>query len=174
MSATAARIRPAETHDAAALADIYNHYVRESPATFDIEEKSAKERTAWLAQFSTEGPHRCLVACGANEAVVGYCCSHVFRARPAYAQSVETAIYVRHDLHGRGLGAQLYAALFAALEPAGVHRAVAGLVIPNAGSVAVHEKAGFRRIGVFSEIGFKFGRYWDVAFYEKRFTFSSV
>ncbi len=174
MSARGLLIRAVETRDAAALADIYNHYVRVSPATFDTDEKTVEERTAWLTRFSSEGPHRCFVACAADGEIEGYCCSHEFRTRPAYAQTVETAIYVRHGRGRRGTGAQLYAALFDALAEARVHRAVAGLVIPNAASVGVHEKAGFRRIGVFSDVGFKFGRYWDVAFYEKPLIFSSV
>ena len=98
---------------------------------------------------------------------VGYASSSVFRPKAAYETSVETSVYVDPGWTGRGVGSRLYERLFAALEQEDVHRAYAGITLPNSGSVALHERFGFTLVGVFTHAGRKFGRYWDVAWYEK-------
>jgi phosphinothricin acetyltransferase len=81
--------------------------------------------------------------------------------------SVETSIYLAPEATGRGMGTDLYAALFAALAEEDLHRAYAGVTLPNTASVALHRKFGFRSIGVYREVGRKFGKYWDVEWFEK-------
>jgi phosphinothricin acetyltransferase len=102
-----------------------------------------------------------------EEAVVGFTTSSQFRPRPAYETSVETSIYLAADAVGHGTGSKLYAELFHALEGEDVHRAYAGIGLPNPASVALHERFGFKRVAHFTEQGRKFGRYWDVAWFEK-------
>jgi phosphinothricin acetyltransferase len=80
---------------------------------------------------------------------------------------VETSVYLAPDAVGRGAGTRLYEKLFKALEGEDVHRAYAGIALPNPASVGLHERFGFKRAGHFTEQGRKFGRYWDVAWYEK-------
>jgi phosphinothricin acetyltransferase len=163
---SAIAIRPAGEADAAALAMLYNHYIRNTTITFDIEEKSVEERRAWLAGFSTTGRYRCLVAQrGAN--VIGWASSHRFSERAAYDPSVLTSVYLAPAETGRGLGGILYAALFEALATEDIHRAYALITRPNPVSEALHRRFGFRELGVATEAGRKFGRYWDVAWYEK-------
>jgi phosphinothricin acetyltransferase len=99
--------------------------------------------------------------------VIGYACSSQFRTKPAYETSVETSIYLAPDAVGRGAGSRLYEYLFKALEDEDVHRAYAGIALPNPASIGLHERFGFKRVGHFTEQGRKFGRYWDVAWYEK-------
>jgi phosphinothricin acetyltransferase len=99
--------------------------------------------------------------------VLGYAASGALRSRPAYDPSVETSVYVHHDRVGTGIGSRLYAALFAHLERQDVHRAFAGIALPNAASEALHARFGFRHVGTFTEQGRKFGRYWDVAWFER-------
>jgi phosphinothricin acetyltransferase len=98
----------------------------------------------------------------------GYASSREFRAKAAYRQSVETTIYLDPEVVGRGLGRSLYGALLRILESeTSVHRAYAGIALPNEASVALHRGLGFRPVGTFHEAGHKFDRYWDVAWYEK-------
>lgn len=159
-------IRAAVPIDLSALADLYNYYVENTPATFDIEPFTAEQRRAWFDQYTGSGPHRLLVA-DRNGNVVGYACSSRLRAKAAYATSVETSIYLAPEAIGEGIGTELYLALFRSLEPADVHRAYAGITLPNPVSVALHRRLGFVEVGVCREVGRKFGRYWDVLWLEK-------
>ena len=162
----ALRIRPARAEDLPAIVEIVNHYICESHVSFDLEPHTAASREGWSAGFAERGPHRLLVAEDAGE-VLGYAASQPFRAKAGYARSVETSIYLRPGAEGRGLGRQLYGALFAELDREPVHRAYAGIALPNPASVALHTRLGFRSVGAMREVGFKFGRYWDVEFFEK-------
>jgi phosphinothricin acetyltransferase len=163
-------VRPATEADVPGLTDIYNHYVRTSPATFDVQPVSAEGRLEWFRHYAAEGPHRLLVAT-LDERVVGFGSCSRLAERQAYASSVETSIYVHVDLRGQGIGTCLYAALFEILSHEPVHRAYAQVTLPNPASVALHRGFGFKPIGIQHEVGYKFGRYWSVQLFEKRLTF---
>jgi phosphinothricin acetyltransferase len=156
--------RPATGLDLEAINDIYNHYVRTSACTFDIEEIGLDERREWFADFG--GRYRLVVAVD-GERLVGYAHSRPFRPKQAYETSVETTVYVAEADHGKGIGKRLYLALFEALGGEDVHRAYAGITVPNPASFALHETLGFRQVAYFTEVGRKFGRYWDVIWLEK-------
>ncbi len=167
-------IRPAEERDLAELVRLYNHYIEHSPATFDLVPHTIDDRRPWFDAFDRVGRHRLLVAEAVRAdgdvrtgRVVGFASSRQFRAKAAYDPSVEVSVYVAHDALGHGIGGALYTELLPTLrtEP-GVHRALAGITLPNDASAALHERFGFERIGVFREVGYKFDRYWDVAWYE--------
>ena len=158
-------VRPAVDDDAAAVAEIYNHYVLTSHATFDVEPVGVDERREWLAQHAG-GRHRVFVAVGDGR-VIGFAGSRPYRTRPAYETSVETSVYIEPAFVGRGAGTALYRVLFEAIEGEDVHRALAGIGLPNDASIALHERFGFRRVGTFNEQGRKFDRYWDVDWYER-------
>ncbi|HJR18639.1 MAG TPA: GNAT family N-acetyltransferase [Actinomycetota bacterium] len=160
-------VRPCVESDLAQLNDIYNHYVATSAATFDLQPVPMEVRRDWFMRYALTGPHRLFVATD-GDLVLGYADSHQVRPKPAYITSIETSIYLAPDATGRGVGTALYDALFTALEDEDVHRAYAAITdIPNPASVALHERFGFRPIGTFREQGRKFGRYWDVEWYEK-------
>ncbi len=161
-----AEIRPAEASDLAALARIYDHYIVHSTITFDLEPFGAEGWRAWFEGFDLRGRHRLFVA-DAGRGAVGYSSSHPFRPKGAYATSVETSVYLDPAWQGRGLGARLYAALFDALASEDVHRAYAGITLPNPASLALHQRFGFEHAGTFRQVGRKHDRYWDVAWYEK-------
>lgn len=160
------KIRGPVDGDLAPLAKIYNHYVVESHVTFDIEPIPLETRRSWLASFAESGPYRLLVA-EEKGAPIGYASSSPFRAKAAYETSVETTIYLAPDATGRGLGRPLYTRLLDSLRDEDVHRAYGGVALPNPGSVALHASLGFRSVGVFREVGRKWGRYWDVEWFEK-------
>ncbi|TRO62522.1 GNAT family N-acetyltransferase [Streptomyces sp. IB201691-2A2] len=165
---TEVQVRPGVESDLDALTDIYNHYVRETPITFDTATFTPVERRPWLLSHPEDGPHRLMVAtAGDSQEILGYATSSAFRPKPAYETSVEVTIYLAPDAGGRGVGTLLYKALFAALADEDLHRAYAGIAQPNEASVRLHERFGFRYVGTYRKVGRKFGRYWDVAWYEK-------
>jgi phosphinothricin acetyltransferase len=159
-------VRVGSVGDLTGINDIYNHYVRKSPATFDLEPTGMPAREAWFGHYAPVGRHRLLVV-DEGHGVAGYATSSPFMERAAYDPSVTVSVYLDPQAQGRGLGRVLYAALFASIAGEDVHRAYAGIAMPNRASVALHERFGFRRVAYFTEQGRKFGRYWDVAWYEK-------
>ncbi|MEY2244821.1 N-acetyltransferase family protein [Streptomyces sp. BF23-18] len=168
---TDVQVRPGVAADLGALTELYNHYVRETPITFDTIVFTPEQRRPWLLSHPEDGPHRLMVATDADsQAILGYATSSAFRAKPAYATSVEVTVYVAPGAGRRGVGTLLYEALFSALAAEDLHRAYAGIALPNEASVRLHERFGFRHVGTYREVGRKFGRYWDVAWYEKELT----
>ncbi|MFG2588897.1 GNAT family N-acetyltransferase [Streptomyces sp. NPDC048438] len=169
---TETQVRPGVEADLEALTDIYNHYVRETVLTFDTVAFTPEERLPWLRSHPEDGPHRLLVALDPRTRdnaphVLGYATSSPFRPKAAYSTSVEVSVYCAPDATGRGIGTLLYKALFEALADEDIHRAYAGIAQPNEASGRLHHAFGFRHIGTYTEVGRKFGRYWDVAWYEK-------
>lgn len=159
-------IRSAVADDLERVTEIYNHYIRTTPVTFDLEPFATEERRGWLAGFAERGRYRLLVAERTGR-VLGFAFSHGFRSKAAYDSSVETTIYLEPEATAAGIGRRLYGALFEALADEDVHRALAGITLPNPASVALHRSSGFTPVGVFREVGFKLGRYWDVQWFEK-------
>ncbi|MEU6253230.1 N-acetyltransferase family protein [Streptomyces sp. NPDC047043] len=165
---TEVQVRPGVEGDLEALTDIYNHYVRETPITFDTAVFTPEERRPWLLSHPEDGPYRLMVAADADtQEILGYATSSPYRAKPAYETSVEVTVYLAPHAGRRGIGTLLYKALFEALAVEDLHRAYAGIAQPNEASTRLHERFGFRHIGTYREVGRKFGRYWDVAWYEK-------
>ena len=163
----ALQIRIGEAGDLAALTDIYNHYITETHITFDTDPYPVGARTHWFTQFGDTGPHRLYVG-EVDGAVIGYATSTPFKARSAYRTSVETTIYLHPEHTGQGYGARLYGHLIAELEAAPeVHRAYGGIALPNPASIALHERFGYKQVATYTEVGFKFDRYWDVIWFEK-------
>jgi phosphinothricin acetyltransferase len=157
-------VRAATPDDLAAVNDIYNFWIRTSAANFYVDDITSQERAAWFAELG--GRHRAMVAVE-NGKVVGFAYSGRVRPRAAYDTSVEVTVYIADGYGRRGIGGLLYEGLFAALLAEDIHRMYAVITLPNEGSVALHERFGFRLAGRFSEQGRKFGRYWDVGWYER-------
>ncbi len=159
-------IRAAMIDDLAAIVAIYNHYVIHTPITFDLDPVTVDERRPWFAQFAEAGPHRLLVAVE-DGVVLGYAGTHQFRTKKAYDTTVETTIYCAPSATGRGIGRRLYSALFDLVGNEDIHSMIAGITVPNDASVALHERFGFKLVGLMHAVGRKFGQYWDVAWYER-------
>jgi phosphinothricin acetyltransferase len=107
------------------------------------------------------------VALGDGDEVLGYAKSGTHRSRPAYDTTCETSVYVAGSARGQGVGAALYDELLARLEASPLKLAVAGMTVPNDASRRLHESRGFTYVGTFTGIGTKYGRSWDVAWYER-------
>ena len=160
-------IRPAAKTDLATLTSIYNHYVLTSAVTFDLEPLTADQRLPWFQEHRNSGRHRLLVA-DEEGLVIAYASTSRFRERAAYDTTVEASIYCAPEAVGRGIGGALYRALFEAIAKEDINRIVAGITLPNAASVALHHSFGFVPVGIFTQAGRKFDRYWDVAWFERR------
>ena len=157
-------IRPARLGDLPALTELYNHYIAETPITFDLKPWTPEERRPWFDAHAETGRHRLLVA-EVDGSVAGYASTSRFRPKAAYDTTAETSVYCHAAHTGRGLGTALYRALFEAVRHEDIHRFVAGVTLPNPRSVALHERCGFQQIGLLSEVGRKFGQYWNVAWF---------
>jgi phosphinothricin acetyltransferase len=160
-------VRPATLDDLPGLTAIYNHYVINTTITFDLEPFAPEERRSWFDAHAATGRHRLLIAAEPDHTVLGYATTSRWRPKAAYDTTVESSVYCRPDVVGRGLGTALYSALFEALAVEDVHRIVAGISQPNPVSVALHQRFGFRQVGMFSRVGRKFDSYWDVAWFER-------
>lgn len=154
-------LRVAELGDVPALVDLYNHYVRTTAITFDIEPVTTATRTEWFHHYAPTGRHRLLVAYD-GPTLLGYASTSPFAVKAAYETSVEVSVYTSPDRTRRGIGTALYEALFASVADEDLHRAYAGITLPNDASVALHQRFGFTDVGVYREVGRKFGRYHDV------------
>ena len=163
----APHVRDAGEADLPAVAAIYTHYVLRTTITFNTEVRTPRE---WQERFHAHvvaGRHHLLVAEVAG-AVAGFVETQPFRPKPAYGRSCELSVYVAPDATGAGVGGALYRALLARLEEDEVfHRAYAIIALPNDGSETFHRRFGFELRGTLTEAGYKFGRYLDVAYYER-------
>lgn len=134
--------------------------------TFDTEPWSVKQKQAWFDAFQADNPYRLLVA-RAGSQLLGYAHSGAWRPKKAYQVTAETTVYLHPDAAGQGLGARLLRELLATLAAAGVERAVAGVAQPNPASDRLHAALGFARVGTFERVGHKFGRHWDVTWWQR-------
>ncbi|HQA83570.1 MAG TPA: N-acetyltransferase family protein [Syntrophales bacterium] len=158
-------IRDALSADAAAIAEIYNHYVNDTVITFEgkpvppseIDRRIREVRSLALPWLIAE----------LNREIVGYAYASKWKERAAYRFSVEVTVYVGPDHVRHGIGLQLYDRLLPELKARGVHAAMAGIALPNDASVKLHEKLGFEKVAQFKEVGFKFDQWIDVGYWQR-------
>lgn len=158
-------IRPAAASDAEQIAAIYNHYVVNTVVTFEEEPVSDAEMRRRMDEVSASSLPW-LVA-ESDDRLVGYAYATKWKARSAYRFSVETTVYLADGLGKLGLGSGLYEELFSRLDAKGIHAVIGGIALPNDASIALHEKFGMRKVAHFSEVGFKFGRWVDVGYWQR-------
>lgn len=163
---TAILIRPVTPEDAAAICAIYNPYIATTTISFEEDPVPAHDMAQRIADVAAAGLPWLVAEQGAE--LVGYAYATRWRARPAYRSSVESSVYMDASAAGRGTGTLLYRALLDALRTRAVHMVIGGIAQPNERSVALHERLGFRKVAHFSEVGRKFGRWVDVAYWELR------
>ena len=156
-------IRPVRRDDAAAIAAIYAHYVRNSAVTFELDSPDAEEMAARIDTILPLYPY--LVA-EEEGAVLGYAYAGRIYERAAYRWTVEATVYVADDWHRRGIGRLLYERLIAALTAQGFQSVVGKITLPNPASVQLHEAFGFRQAGLLAKVGYKQGAWHDVGIYQ--------
>jgi phosphinothricin acetyltransferase len=157
-------IRDARAEDAGSIARIYNRYVLGTTITFEEDAVSDADMAARIAEV--QGASLPWLVAVADE-VLGFAHASKWKGRCAYRFSAEVTVYLDPPATGRGLGSQLYAELFERLRAAGMHSLLAGIALPNDGSVALHEKMGMSKVAHFREVGFKLGRWVDVGYWER-------
>ena len=156
-------IRSATTSDAAGIAKIYNHYVLRSTITFEEQAVSVTEMQQRVDEVLAGLPW---LVWEENEVVHGFAYASKWKGRCAYRYSVESTVYLSEGSTGRGIGSGLYKTLFAELRQHKLHTVIGGIALPNDASVALHEKLGFEKIAHFREVGWKFGRWIDVGYWQ--------
>jgi phosphinothricin acetyltransferase len=155
-------IRLAAATDLVAINDIYNYYVPRSTCTYQLEPETLEGREAW---FQSHPPDKYPVTVAELDGqIAGWGSLSKFRERAAYDPTVEASVYIRHDLHRRGLGRALLEDLIERARAIGFHSLIGGVSADQTASLALQESLGFRRIAHFKEIGLKFGQRLDVVF----------
>ncbi len=158
-------IREVEIQDAKAITGIYNYYIANTVITFEEELIGTNEINNRI-QAVKKAKLPWLVAENKAGQVVGYAYASKWRERFSYRFSVEITVYLSPEHLNEGFGSQLYQALFSELKAKNIHSVIGGITLPNAASVAVHEKFGMKKVAHFSEVGFKFEQWLDVGYWQ--------
>jgi phosphinothricin acetyltransferase len=156
-------IRKAVQQDAEQIRKIYNWYVDNTVITFEDEAISALNMQKRMALADDDHPWFVIEEQGV---LVGFTYAAPWKSRAAYEFSCETTVYIAKNCSGKGLGRKLYQRLIDELRESPIHLLVAGIALPNDASVALHEKLGFRKVAHFNEVGFKFGKFIDVGYWQ--------
>ncbi len=151
---------------AAAILAIFNEAIVNSTALYDYEQRTEDSMVSW---FAAKAQKRYPVIGLENDAgeLLGFATYGMFRERPAYKYTVEHSIYMDTRFRGQGHGRVLLEAIVAAAVQQDYHVMVGGIDASNAVSIRLHEKLGFTHCGTVQQAGFKFGRWLDLAFYQK-------
>ena len=160
-------IRPVQLNDTQVLLDIYNYYVLNTTANFDIEALSLQTFTDKLKSIITDYP---FIVYEENNEILGYAYGSRFRPRAAYNYVAESTVYVKHTEHGKQIGSKLYEALISLLKATNLHTVLGVLTIPNEASIKLHEKFGFKQVANLEEVGFKFGEWQNVGIWQLKLT----
>lgn len=152
------KIRHAIRDDLPEIVSIGNHFILNSNALFETEPDKVEDKISWLEKFATTGPCQLLVA-EENRKVVGYASCSPYRPGPYFSKTAELSVYVLPSEKGKGVGTQLYNAIFDSIKNEGLHSLVVGIALPNEASIALHRKFGFAEVGVFKEYAMKNGQF---------------
>ena len=158
-------LREVRIEDAEQLTTIYNYYIRTSGVTFEEEPITSSEMRSRIEKIRFKGNFPFLIF-EENGVIMGYAYATTFRERVAYRFTVESTVYLAKEHFGKGIGRILYAALLDELKKGDYHSVIGVITLPNEPSVKLHESFGFKKVGHFSEVGYKFEQWMDVGFWE--------
>lgn len=164
-------IRDAKLSDTQRLLDIYRPYIEESAVSFETTVPSIQDFGLRIEENLKTFPWLVLEK---ERTIIGYAYAGQFHSRSAYSWSVESSVYVAKEFQRQGVGRELYNKLFDILKMQGVVNVFAGATLPNIGSVRLHERLGFKHIGVYKKVGFKFEKWWDVGWWQLEFQRPSI
>ncbi|HYF82987.1 MAG TPA: arsinothricin resistance N-acetyltransferase ArsN1 family B [Clostridia bacterium] len=156
-------IRLATTHDAEQILDIYTPYVQNTTISFETIVPSVEEMATRIEHVLENNPWIVLIE---GNSILGYAYASKHRERAAYRWAVDISIYIRQDCRGKGAGKALYTALISILKLQGYYNVYAGICLPNEASVGIHEYFGFKKIAQYNNVGYKFGQWHDVGWWE--------
>lgn len=156
-------IRHANVNDARAVQAIYAPFVEGTVISFEETPPSIEELAARIASCLD---NFAFVVAERGGRIIGYAYGGRHRSRSAYRFSVDVSVYVAEEGRGAGVGRALYDELLPILAKKGFHAAFAGIALPNPASIALHRALGFEQVGIYRQVGFKFGRWHDVAWWQ--------
>ncbi|OIQ37631.1 MAG: phosphinothricin acetyltransferase [Bacteroidetes bacterium MedPE-SWsnd-G1] len=159
-------IRQVQLKDAKQIVAIYNYYVLNSIVTFDKTPFLESDFVARIRNIQKKYP---FIVYEENDTILGYAYANKWREKPAYKQTVESTVYVKYNIHNKGIGTKLYTVLLNELLASNYHTVVGGLSLPNDASIKLHENFGFKKVAHFKEVGFKFDNWVDVGFWQLKF-----
>jgi len=157
-------IRPVKRQDAQALADIYNHYVKNTVITFEEDCINNNEMIKRIEKITNLDLPWLVIE--ENDVLLGYAYATPWKARSAYRFSVEATVYLTPKEQGKGLGTELYQALISELKQKSIHSVLGGITLPNPASVALHEKLGMTKVAHFHQVGRKFDQWLDTGYWQ--------
>ena len=157
-------VRPATIKDAEAILGIYTPYITDTYISFETEVPAIKEFSERIENIMKNYPY---LVCEVDGKVVGYAYASKHRERAAYKYSADVSVYIAAAYKRRGIGKALYVKLFELLKEQGIYTVYAGITLPNNTSIGLHKSMGFNEVGVYHKVGFKHGRWHDVAWFEK-------
>jgi len=158
-------VRCSHERHAEAILDIFNDAILTSTALYDYKPRTRESMVGWFAA-KVAGGFPVVGVEDADGALLGFGSYGAFRAWPAYKYTVEHSVYIHKAHRGKGLGLLIMRELIAAARGDGRHVMIGGIDAANAGSVALHARLGFRHVGTLPQVGFKFGRWLDLAFHQ--------
>ena len=156
-------IRSVRLEDAKEIAEIYNYYILNSVVTFEETPVGAEEIEQRIRSIIARFPW---IIYEVNGRIIGYAFASEWKSRCAYNHSVESTIYLKQGEENKGIGSVLYQELVEQLREMDLHAIIGGIALPNDASVCLHEKFGFEKVAHFKEVGFKFGNWIDVGYWE--------
>jgi phosphinothricin acetyltransferase len=160
-------VRTFEARDVGPACRLTNHFIEKTAVHFGSTPASDEEFAAVWRAGCEKYPWLCAEIEGR---FAGYAKAGVWRTREAYAPTAEVTVYIEPEFHRRGVGRALYAELLDRLRAAGFHSAVGGITLPNEGSVRLHQAMGFRHVGTFCEVGWKFEQWHDTDWWQVMLT----
>jgi len=156
-------VRSATINDATQITDIYNYYILNTTVTFEKTPITSDDMKERIENTQVKYPWLVLEI---DKRIQGYAYATDWKPRGAYRHSVEVTVYLRNGQSGNGYGSQLYTKLLDVLKQLNVHAVIGGIAQPNEGSIALHEKFGFKKVAHFNEVGYKFDQWVDVAYWQ--------
>lgn len=156
-------IRDYKEGDSKAIVEIYNFYIRTSHHTFETEEIKEDEMRKRIKNITESFPFLVYEEKGS---ILGYAYATRWKIRQAYDQTVESSVYLKNGSYGKGIGTILYKELIAKLRELNIHIVLAGISLPNDASISLHEKLAYQKSGVLREVGYKFGKWIDVGYWQ--------
>ena len=159
-------IRKAEETDISSIKEIYNKEIKECIATFDTEEKSLEDMKKWFKSHETKNP---IIVAEFDNKVLGWASLSRYDDKKAYSDTAEISLYISKEYRGKGIGKKMMKHLLDEGKKRGLHTVIARITDGNEVSVTLHKKFGFEYVGVYKEVGKKFGKILDVYLMQKTF-----
>ena len=155
-------IRPAKLEDVPEILNIINYEIKNSTVVYDYEPRTLNQQTEWF--YAKQEAKMPILVAEKDSAILGFGSFGIYRPWEAYKYSVEHSIYISSEFQGKGIGKSLMEELIILAKLKGYHTMIAGIDAENTGSYLFHKKFGFKEVGRFNEVGYKFNRWLDLIF----------